>query len=182
LMLTTRRLTVLFGATAYKTRSWAGHLGFGPLENDQGVIGTVFEQPNARPTEQGSYFFDRSYVGKLSASYRAPGDIRLAFTTRYQDGQPFSRFVVVPDLAGGAEMVHAYRTGRTRFTYTLTLDVRAEKGFAIGDRRAAITLDVFNATRYRNEVEEDVLTTPLFRRSTAVQPPLTLRLGFRIDF
>lgn len=181
-LLTTRRLLVLFGATAYRTRSWVGHLGFGPLENDQSVIGERLEQPNAQPVLQGSYFFDRSYVGKWSASYRAPGDIRVGIAARYQDGQPFSRVVIAPDLAGGAQMIHAYRTGRTRYTYTLTLDVRVEKGFSLGGRRAAVRVDVFNATRWRNEVEEDALTTPAFRRSTAVQPPLTARLGFRLTF
>lgn len=180
--LTTRRLLALFGVTAYRTRMWSGDIGFGPLENDHGVIGRRLEQPNAQPVVQGSYFFDRSYVGKLSASYRAPGDIRLGFSARYQDGQPFSRIVVAPNLAGGAEMIHAYRIGRTRFTYTLTLDVRIAKDFSIAGRRSSVYLDVFNATRHLNEVEEDVLTTPSFRRSTAMQPPLTARLGFRFMF
>lgn len=178
--LTTRRVRVLFGVMAYRTRSWVGHLGFGPLENDQSVVGDVFEHPNARPVVQGSYFFDRSYVAKWSTSYRAPGDIRIGFSARYQDGQPFSRVVIAPDLSSGAQMIHAYRIGRTRFTYTLTLDIRVEKGFTMAGRRSALQLDVFNATRHRNEVEEDVLTTPNFRRSTAVQPPLTFRVGFRI--
>jgi hypothetical protein len=180
--LTTRRLVALFGVTAYRTRMWSGHLGFNPLENDHGIIGERLEQPNAQPVVQGSYIFDRSYVAKLSASYRAPGDIRLAFSARYQDGQPFSRIVVAPDLAGGAEMIHAYRIGRTRFTYTLTLDVRIAKDFSIAGRRSSVHLDVFNATRHLNEVEEDVLTTPSFRRSTAMQPPLAARVGFRIRF
>jgi hypothetical protein len=180
--LTTRRLVALFGVTAYRTRMWSGHLGFNPLENEHGIIGDRLENPNAQPVVQGSYFFDRSYVSKLSASYRAPGDIRLAFSARYQDGQPFSRIVVAPDLAGGAEMIHAYRIGRTRFTYTLTLDVRVAKDFSIAGKRSSLYLDVFNATRHLNEVEEDVLTTPSFRRSTAMQPPLAARVGFRISF
>ena len=180
--LSTRRLVALFGVTAYRTRMWSGHLGFGPLENDHGVIGERLENPNAQPVVQGSYIFDRSYVAKLSASYRAPGDIRLAFSARYQDGQPFSRIVVAPDLAGGAEMIHAYRIGRTRFTYTLTLDVRIAKDFSIAGKRWSLYLDVFNATRHLNEVEEDVLTTPSFRQSTAMQPPLAARVGFRISF
>ncbi len=178
--LTTRRVVMVFGATAYKTRGWAGDLGFGPLENDQNAIGTRFEQPNATPVLQGSFFFDRSYVGKWSGSYRAPWDIRMGWSARYQDGQPFTRLVIAPDLAGGPEMIHAYRTGRTRYTYTLTLDVRIEKGISIAGRRAAVHLDVFNATRHQNEVEEDAVTGPRFRRSTAIQPPLALRLGFRI--
>jgi len=181
-ILNTRRLLTLFGVTAHRTRSWSASPGFGPFENEIGIIGERLEQPNASPVLQGSYIFDRSYVGKLSTSYRAPGDIRLGFSARYQDGQPFSRVVVVPDLAGGAEMVHAYRTGRTRFTYTLTLDVRLAKDFSIGGHRSSVQLDVFNATRFRNEVEEDVLTTPAFRRTTAVQPPLAVRVGFRVSF
>jgi hypothetical protein len=79
-------------------------------------------------------------------------------------------------------MIHAYRIGRTRFTYTLTLDVRIAKDFSIAGRRSSVHLDVFNATRHLNEVEEDVLTTPSFRRSTAMQPPLAARVGFRIRF
>lgn len=178
--LTTRRLLMVFGATAYRSGTWGGDLGFGPLENDQNVIGERWERPNAAPVQQGRGFFDRAYVGKWSGSYRAPGDMTFGFTVRYQDGQPFSRVVVAQGLSTGPEMVHAYWMGRTRFTYTLTLNTRLEKGFTIAGRRAAIRVDVFNATQHRNEVEEDVLTTPQFRRSSAVQPPLTMRVGFRI--
>jgi hypothetical protein len=38
-------------------------------------------------------------------------------------------------------------------------------------------MDAFTLTDHRNEVEEDVVTGPTFRRSTAVQPPLTTRVG-----
>lgn len=181
-ILRTRPAELLFGAMMYRSRSWSGHLGFGPLENDHGVIGEVFERPNARPVLQGSYFFDRSYVGKLSGSVHLPFAMRFGFAARYQDGQPFSRVVVVPDLSTGPEMVHAYRTGRTRYTYTLTLDLRLQKTFTLAGRAAALRLDVFNATNHKNEVEEDALTTPLFRLSTAVQPPPTARLGLRISW
>jgi hypothetical protein len=179
---TTRRLVMMFGATAHRSRSWAGDLGFGPLENDQNVIGERYERPNATPVLQGAGFFDRSYVGKWSGTYRAPGDITFGFTARYQDGQPFSRVVVATNLSTGPEMIHAYHVSRTRFTYTLTLNTRIEKGFNIAGRRAAVRVDIFNATQHRNEVEEDVLTTPQFRRSSAVQPPLTVRVGFRVAF
>jgi hypothetical protein len=180
--LNTRRVVALFGVTAYRTRSWSANLGFGPLENDLGIIGERLERANAQPEVQGSYFFDRSYVGKFLAAYRAPGDIRFAVAARYQDGQPFSRVVVAPDLSTGAEMIHAYRTGRTRYTFTLTVDARVAKDFSIGGARGSVHIDVFNLTRSLNEVEEDVLTTPSFRRSTAMQPPLAARVGFRISF
>lgn len=177
--LRTRPVEMLFGATMYRTRTWAAWRGFGPIENDQSVVGEVFENPNARPLLQGSNFFDRSYVGKLAGTVHLPFAARFGFAARYQDGQPFSRIVVVPDLAMGPEMIHAYRTGRTRYTYTLTLDLRLQKSFRVVGREAAVMVDVFNATRHTNEVNEDAATTPLFRLSTAVQPPMTARVGFR---
>ncbi len=176
------RWQMLFGATTYRTRGSGGDLGAGPLENDQLVVGQRYRDPNAASTLPGRLFFDRAYVAKWSTSYRAPGDIRLAGVVRYQDGQPFTRLVVIPDLAGGPEIVEAHAPGLTRFTYTATIDARVEKGFTIHGRRAAVRLDVFNLTNHRNEVEEDVVTGPLFRRSTAVQPPRTLRFGLRFDF
>ena len=176
------RWFMLFGATAYRAEGLGGDLGAGVLENDPFVVGARYEQPNAALDEPGRLFFDRAYVGKWSATYRAPHDIRAAFTVRYQDGQPFTRMVVVPDLAAGPEMVQAYPMGRTRFTYTGTIDVRIEKGFSAWGGRAAVRLDAFNLTNLANEVEEDVVTGPTFRQSTAVQPPLTLRLGFRVHF
>jgi len=177
--LRTRPVEMLFGATMYRTRTWAAWRGFGPIENDQSVVGEVFENPNARPLLQGSNFFDRSYVGKLAGTVHLPSAFRFGFAARYQDGQPFSRIVVVPDLAVGPEMIHAYRTGRTRYTYTLTLDLRLQKTMRIMGREAAVMVDVFNATQHKNEVNEDAATTPLFRLSTAVQPPMTARVGFR---
>lgn len=142
---------MLLGATAYRTRGRGANRGFGVLENDQHVVGEVYEQPNARPVSTGSFFFDRSYVGKWFGSYHAPRDVRVAFAARYQDGQPFSRIVIAPDLSVGPEMITAYRVGQTRLTYTLTLDVRLEKGFVLAGRRAAVRLDVFNLTNHQNE-------------------------------
>jgi hypothetical protein len=178
----TRPVEMIFGALAYRTRTWAANRGFGPLENDQSVLGEVFENPNARPLVQGSNFFDRSYVGKLAGTIHLPAGFHFGFSARYQDGQPFARVVVVPDVTVGPEMVHAYRTGRTRYTYTLTLDLRLQKTMTLGGRSAAVFLDVFNATAHRNEVGEDAATTPLFRRSTFAQPPLTLRIGARFGW
>jgi hypothetical protein len=176
------RWVMLFGATAYRAEGLGGSLGGGVFENDPFVVGERYEQPNAALNEAGRLFFDRAYVGKWSGTYRAPGDVVFAFTARYQDGQPFTRMVIAPDLPGGPEVVQAYRMGRTRFTYTATLDVRVEKGFAVAGRRAAVRLDAFNLTNLGNEVEEDVVSGPTFRLSTAVQPPLTLRLGIRFEF
>jgi hypothetical protein len=196
-----RRLALLVGATAYRTEIRGANRGFGVTENDQGVLGELYDDPNAYTYSKGRGYFDRAFTIKLAAAWRAPGDWRLGLDARYQDGQPFGRFVVVPDLAQGPELVPATSRGQSfgraattdpegrplvadghRFSYTLTVDVRVEKGFALGPRRLALIVEAFNLLGTRNEVEEDVVWGPGFRDPTAVQPPRAVRLGARFDF
>jgi len=176
------RFMILLGATAYRSDGPGGNRGFQASENDQGLIGERLENPNATTFSRGRLFFDRAFTIKLSSRYRAPGDVRLGFVARYQDGQPFSRLVIAPFLNQGAEAVQAIPNGRSRFTYTLTVDARVEKGFRIGGLRLAAVVEAFNLTNGALEVEEDVLTGPGFRTITAVQPPRIFRLGMRLDF
>ena len=173
----------IVGAMAYLTRGGAASPGFTALENDQGVIGQRFIDPNAAPFEPGSSFFDRSYVLKWTTVYDDGHGFHAGVSARYQDGQPFTRLVVAPDLNQGPEIIQAYRVGRTRFLFTVTIDAEIAKGFRFGhNREAQFTVDVFNLTNQANEVEENPIGGPAFRQTTAVQPPRTVRVGFRLHF
>ena len=176
------RWRMLFGGTTYRSKGLGGFIGNRVLENDPGVIGDRFELPGTSSISPGRLYFDRAYIAKWSGMFSAPADVRIAGTVRYQDGLPFSRLVVAPDLAGGPEAFEAYEMGITRFTYTGTVDLRFEKGFLIAERRAVFGVDIFNFVNLSNEVEEDVVSGPTFRRPTALQPPLTFRVGLRIAF
>lgn len=176
------RWALSFGGTAYRAEGTGGSLGYQAVENDQGVLGDTYLAPNATTNAYGRLFFDRAYAIKLSGAYRAPGDLRLAVATRYQDGQPFARVVVAEGLRQGAELVQAYPRGGQRFTFMLTMDVRVEKDFTLGRARVGIGFDVFNLLDTANEVEEDIVTGPAFRTITAVQPPRALRLRLRVGF
>jgi len=103
-------------------------------------------------------------------------------TARYQDGQPFSRLVLVPSLNQGPEAISADRPGHTRFTFTATVDARIEKGFAIGRHHGALRVDVFNLLNKGYEVEENPVAGLNFRQTIAIQPPRTVRLGFNMTF
>jgi hypothetical protein len=193
------RLLFLAGGTASRTEVAGANRGFRVTENDQGVIGELHDDPNADTHSRGRSFFDRAYTLKIGAAYRAPGDLRLGAMARYQDGQPFGRLVVVPDLAQGPEAVPATPRGQIargavdeqgrivvpsghRFTYTLTVDLRVEKGLHFGARRLALLVEAFNVLGTRNEVEEDPVWGESFRTPTAVQPPRVVRFGLRLDF
>jgi hypothetical protein len=195
------RFALSAGATASRTEIRGGSRGFRVTENDQGVIGELFDDPNADTYSLGRGFFDRAFTIKLAAAWRGPGDLRLGLVARYQDGQPFGRLVVVPDLPQGPEAVPATPRGQSfgrasttdpegrpltadghRFSYTLTVDARVEKGVRLGAARLALVIEVFNLLGQRNEVEENPVWGPSFRMPTAVQPPRAVRLGARLDF
>jgi hypothetical protein len=119
---------------------------------------------------------------KIAGVYRLPWGVRVGAIARYQDGQPFSRLVIVPDLTQGRTAVRAYPNGGTAFTYTGTLDVRVQKVFVAGAARVAAVLDVYNLPNLSNEVSEYVVSGPAFRAPTALQPPRTVVAGFRVMF
>ena len=126
--------------------------------------------------------FDRAYVMKWWAAYIAPKQFVWSAVARYQDGQPFARMVVVPDLNQGVEVIPAYWRGRSRFAFTLSVDTHVEKTFSIGRMQLAGIVEVFNLLNTNKEFDEDVLTTADFRRTTALQPPRATRIGIRLSF
>ncbi|MFN8061360.1 MAG: hypothetical protein U0Q12_19520 [Vicinamibacterales bacterium] len=179
---TTERLFLLFGASASIARGSAASRGYGPLENDQDIPGELFTNINAATYARGRLFADRAFTIKWTTLYRLPGDVTVGAIARYQDGQPFSRLVIVPDLNQGAEGVQAYPNAGSRFTFTGSLDVRVQRGFELGGARLDAILDTYNLLTRSNEVEEFVVTSPDFRQSTAIEPPHTIHLGFRLSF
>jgi len=165
------------------TDAAAGNRGFGPAENDPGVVGELLADPNAATHARGNVFADRQYNFRVATAYKLPHDLSFGVVARYQDGQPFSRMVVVPGLNQGVDAVRAFRSGKSRFTFTGTLDIRVQKGVALpGGGRAALVLDGYNVINMDKEVEEWVVTGPDYRTPTAAQPPRAIHIGLRVSY
>lgn len=178
----TPRARIWVSGTAHRALGSGAFRGYRPAENDQGLVGELYDDPNANTFERGRLFSDRAYTIKIAGAWHAPGGIRLGSVARYQDGQPFSRVVVVPDLRQGADFVMAIPRGRARFTFAISWDARAEKTFAVGRARLGAVVEVFNLLDNTNEVEEDEVTGPAYRTMTALQPPRAFRAGVRLGF
>jgi hypothetical protein len=176
------RLTLIFGATAGIAQASAAGRGIGPTENDQGLLGELAITPNAATFARGRPFTDRAYTIKLAGVLRLPSDVRVGAIARYQDGQPFARMLVFPDLSQGAEAVRAFASGDSRFRFTGTLDLRVQKGFAAAGARLAAVLDAYNVLGLRYDVEEVLTAPPDVRIPTAVQPPRAIHLGAKLTF
>jgi hypothetical protein len=180
---TKQQWSFLFGATASQTSGLASSRGFHADENDPGLPGEVFTDPNAAgPDARGRLFFDRAFTIKLASVYRFPHDLSLGVIARYQDGQPFTRVTVVPNLNQGTDFVRAFPAGDARFTFTGTLDTRLQKGIAAGPVRVDVILDAYNLFNLGYEVEEHIVTGPGYRVITAIQPPMAVHLGVRVSF
>jgi hypothetical protein len=176
------RWFMLFAASAQRSDGYAANTGFHANENDTGVLGELFEDPNASSYARARLFFERGYIIKWSGGVVAPGNLHVGIIARYQDGQHFARMVIVPDLNQGPTAIQAYTRGHSRFTFSFTLDARVEKRFDLGRGGFAVVGEAFNLLNNNIEVEEDPVVTRSFRATTAVQPPRAIRIGFRLDF
>jgi hypothetical protein len=179
---TASRLFVIAGATAGRSEVTSANRGFRASENDHGLIGEVFTNPNAATNARGRPFTERGYTIKTAGVYRFSDSLRLGISARYQDGQHFARLVIVPALNQGGEAIRAFVNGKTRFTYTMTIDARLQKAFTVGDQRLTAVLDVYNAFNTRTEIEESPVTGPQSRSISAVQPPRSIHLGIKLGF
>ena len=144
--------------------------------------GEVFINPNASTNAYGRLFADRAFTIKWTTMYHLPGDVTVSAIARYQDGQPFSRMVLAPTLNQGAEAIQAYPNAGSRFTFTGSLDLRAQKAFHAGRSTVTAFIDAYNLFTRRNEVEEYVISSPAYRTSTWTEPPHSVHAGLRIGF
>jgi hypothetical protein len=119
---------------------------------------------------------------KLTGVYRLPWDVRVGAIARYQDGQPFSRVLVFPELAQGTEAVRAFAAGDSRFRFIGTLDTRLSKGIRTGVGTFDIVLDAFNLLDMTYDVEERAAQAPNVRTAIAIQPSRAFHAGLRVTF
>jgi hypothetical protein len=153
-------------------------------ENDDGVIGTLYDNPNTLINTKGRLRFDRAYTIRIGLYYLAPYDINLGCIIKYYDGQPFSRKIIVDDFNQGPFYIQAHSRGAVRYEFSLTLDLRIEKAFPIGSSKLRLILDGFNILNSGLATEENQWTGPEFklRYATEIQSPRVFRLGLAFEF
>lgn len=176
------RWHVLVAATALHSYAPAAFRGYAPSENDEMLVGDSYSDPNSNTYVEGRTLFDRGYGLKVATAYKAPRGLTIAAVGRYADGQNFARIVVVPDLPQGTETVRAYANGKSKFTFTTTLDLRVQKTMTVRGRNYVFGVESYNTTNLRNEVEENTVTGPQWRVSTFSQPPRVIRITFGTSF
>ncbi len=176
--------SLAFGA--YRTFARTGP-GNSELQNDQGVIGSLFDDPNADINSYGRVYFDRSFTAKLLAFYRAPRDVTISAVARYYDGLPFARMLVVTGMNQGPFAIMATPRGNPgghRTEYHRTVDLRVRKSLGLFDRRLGLVLDIFNLLNDDQKTLEGDFSGPRFsqRIPLATQAPRVARIGLELEF
>ncbi|MBD3413721.1 MAG: hypothetical protein GF421_04720 [Candidatus Aminicenantes bacterium] len=154
------------------------------LENDIGVIGSLFDHPNALINTEGRPAFDRGYTARLGFKYSAPFGFLFSGIAKYYDGQPFSRKIIIEGLNQGPFYIQAHPSGKARYEFNSTLDLRVEKRFLISGSILRFILDGFNVLNLGLATEENEWTRPEFplRYATEIQSPRVFRLGISYSF
>ncbi|MFB0566859.1 MAG: carboxypeptidase regulatory-like domain-containing protein [Candidatus Aminicenantaceae bacterium] len=153
-------------------------------ENDDGLVGSLYDNPNTLINARGKLRFDRAYTGRIGCSYLAPHDIRISCVIKYYDGQPFARKIIITGMNQGPFYIQAHPRGVARYEYNRTVDIRIEKTFTWRKVKLRIILDSFNIFNRGLAVEENEWTGPEFplRFATEIQSPRVFRLGLAYEF
>jgi len=156
------------------------------IENDPGVVGSLFDNPNNLLNARGRMFFDRAYVGKIASYVRLPFGLYSGSVIRYADGLPFGRKLIITGFNQGPFYVMATPRGEPggfRTQFDLSFDQRVGRDFAVGRFRLSAVVDVFNLLNSNRNLFEYDISGPLFppRTPVEIQNPRVLRFGLRLN-
>ncbi len=153
-------------------------------ENDDGVVGALYDNPNTLINARGRLRFDRAYTGRIGFALRLPLGFRLGYILKYYDGQPFAREIAVTGFRQGPFLIMAHPRGVARYEFNMTNDIRVQKEIAAGHGVLRIILDGYNIFNQHLATGEDARTRPEFplRYATEIQSPRTFRLGLSYEF
>ena len=153
-------------------------------ENDDGVLGSLYTDPNNALNARGRMRFDRAYTARIGGSAALPLGTRLSLVAKYYDGQPFARLIIVDGLNQGPVFIQTHPRGVSRYEYNMTVDARLEKSLRIGSTVLRLMVDVFNAFNQNQATEESAWTNAEFplRFATRIQSPRLFRAGLNFEF
>ncbi len=161
------------------------------FENDPGVVGALYSDPNADIDATGRAFTDRAFTGKIEALYRLParwGGVQVSSVVDYTDGLAFARMLLVTGLPQGPFLVATTPRGSpgggNRAEHVQNWNLRVSREWPLGAGRIAAIGDVLNVTNENLAIQQSDLTGPTFnlRLPIAIEPPRFVRFEVRYRF
>jgi hypothetical protein len=160
-------------------------------QNDPGVVGALFLDPNTLIYAAGQSFVDRAFVGKAQASYRLPSGwsgIEIVTVADYMDGLPFARQLLVTGLPQGPFLLATTPRGSVgggnRSQYVINWNLRLSREFTLPSGTLAVKADMLNVSNAAQRPQEDDVSGPAFnmRLPVAIEAPRLVRIGVGYRF
>jgi hypothetical protein len=162
------------------------------FENDAGVVGSLYMDPNTLVNAAGRPFMDRAYVGKVWGSYLLPWGVELAGIVDYLDGLAFARRLLVTGLAQGPFMIDATSRGTQPFNPlsgnraegVINGNIRLRRQFRLPVGAFDAALDIMNVANSSYKLQENEITRASFnqRLPVEIQPARFARIQLRYAF
>jgi hypothetical protein len=157
------------------------------FENDPGVVGALYSDPNADINATGRAFTDRAFTGKLAAAYRLPrrwGGVQISTVADYTDGLAFARMLLVTGLPQGPFLVATTPRGSpgggNRAEHVQNWNLRLSRDWG----RVTAIADILNVTNANLSIQQSDITGPNFnsRLPIAIEPARFARFELRYRF
>jgi hypothetical protein len=179
--------------------SFVAEESFGPtnpgdavFDNDPGVVGSLYMDPNALVNAIGRSFMDRAFVGKLQGTYGLPRGIEFAAIVDYNDGLVFARQLLVTGLAQGPFVIDATHRGTilndplsgNRAQGVINANLRLAREFRLPHGALDAAIDVLNVANSGYKIQENDVSGTSFnlRLPVEIQPARFARFELRYTF
>ena len=175
-------------ASLYVGKSWGPtNPGNEIWENDSGVVGSLYADPNTLLNASGSPAMDRRFAGKVWVYFPTPrrfGKLEIMNTAVFLGGYAYARRMLVTGLAQGPFMLDATPRGTPqghRADPVYDWNLRVSRTF-LG--RLRVNADVFNLLNLGARMRVADLTGPQFLQNIPleIQPPRFARGGISWEF
>ena len=162
------------------------------FEDDPGVIGSLYMDPNTLVNASGRSFMDRAFLGKLQGTYRLPRGIEFAAIVDYNDGLVFARQLLVTGLAQGPFAIDATHRGTilndplsgNRAQGVINGNLRLAREFRLPRGSLDAAIDVLNVANSGYKIQENDVSGTSFnlRLPVEIQPARFARFELQYNF
>jgi hypothetical protein len=184
----------LFLSTSFVAEQSYGptNLGDAVFENDPGVLGSLYMDPNTLVNASGRPVMDRAFLGKVQTVYRLPLAIEFAAVIDYLDGLVFARQLLVTGFAQGPFVINATSRGTqlnnplsgNRAEGVINGNLRLAREFRLPAGTFGVALDVLNVANSAYKLQESEASGTSFnlRLPVEIQPSRFARIELRYSF
>jgi len=178
-------------ASLYVGKSWGQtNPGNDIWENDSGVVGSLYSDPNTMINASGSPAMDRRFAGKVWVSFPTPrrfGGLEIMNTAVFLGGYPYARRLLVTGLAQGAFVVDATPRGTSRTDPVYDWNLKVSRSFEMHVLRKGtlrVSADFFNLLNLSTRLRVADMTGPQFLQNLPleIQPTRFARGGVSWEF